>query len=72
MSMYLILNFVLVFASKTFDGVSFVVKAVLKKSSTGVAKINRNTAVTSKAHVPTSVCFNNLITGLTWRPKFFM
>lgn len=39
------------------------------KSSAGVAKINNMTAETSNAPVPTSVCFSNLMTGLTWRQK---
>ena len=59
------LNFVLIFEVGTFDRVSSVAKLVLRKSSTGVAKINSVTAVTSNTPVPTSVCFSNLMTGLT-------
>lgn len=62
---YLILNFVLIFEVGMFDRVSFVEKPVRRKSSTGVAKMNRVTAVTSNTPVPTSVCFSNLMTGLT-------
>lgn len=44
---------------------SFVVKVLRKKSSTGVANMNNETAATSKAPVPTSVCFSILMTGFT-------
>lgn len=40
------------------------------KSSTGVAKVNKIAAATSKAPVPTSVCFSNLMTGLTYMHMF--
>lgn len=32
--------------------------------------MNKKTAITSKAPVPTSVCFSILMTGLTWMHKF--
>lgn len=62
---YLILNFVLFLEVEIFDVFSFVVKLFWKKSSTGVAKMNKKTAVTSNAPVPTNVCFSSLMTGLT-------
>lgn len=63
--LYLILNFELLFGDVTSGRFSFVEKVVWKKSCTGVAKTKRNTAVTSSAPVPTSVCFSILMTGLT-------
>lgn len=45
---------------------SFWTKVFWMKSSTGVAKINSETAATSRAPVPTRVCFSNLMTGLTF------
>jgi len=38
-----------------------------RKSSTGAAKAKSDTAPTSSAPVPTSVCFSRLITGFTCR-----
>lgn len=61
---YLMLNFVLTLGA--WDLTSSVVKVVRKKFSTGVAKINSITPVTSNAPVPTRVCFSSLTTGLTW------
>lgn len=58
--MYLIVG--LIFVVATF---SLFAKVFRMKSSTGVAKMINETAVTSNTPVPTSVCFNNLITGLT-------
>lgn len=48
------------------DLFSSVAKGVRRKFSTGEAKINSITPVTSNAPVPTRVCFSSLTTGLTW------
>ena len=63
--LYLKLNFVLIFEAGMSDGFCLVPKVVWRKSSTGLAKVKSNAAVTSNAPVPTSVCFRNLMTGLT-------
>lgn len=59
--MYLKLNFLSSFVASTFDWL----KGAFRKFSTGVANINRETAVTRMAPVPTNVCFSSLTTGLT-------
>lgn len=67
---YLMLNFEFIFeAGTTADGLSFSANVLLKKSSTGVAKMNNIADDTSNTPVPTNVCFSNLTTGLTWRNK---
>jgi len=67
---YLRLSFVLTLG--TLDLISSVVKVVRRKFSTGVAKINSITPVTSNAPVPTRVCFSNLTTGLTWKDEIYV
>jgi len=62
---YLILDFGLTFIVGAAEMMSFVVKGLRRKFSTGVAKMNSKTPDTSNAPVPTSVCFNILITGFT-------
>ena len=67
---YLILYFVSIFETETSVEFSFAESVFWIKSSTGVANINKNTAATSNTPVPTSVCFSNWITGLTYMQKF--
>lgn len=61
---YLRASFVL-FVEVELNEFSFVVKVSRIKSSTGVANMNNVTAATSKAPVPTSVCFSIFMTGFT-------
>lgn len=58
-------SFVL-FCEVELNEFSFVGKVPWMKSCTGVAKMNNETAATSKAPVPTSVCFSILMTGFTY------
>lgn len=60
MLMYLIFTPIFVAAM-----VSLFAKVFWMKSSTGVAKMINETAVTSNTPVLTSVCFSNLMTGFT-------
>jgi hypothetical protein len=69
---YLRLNFVLTLGTWAVDLFSSVVKVERTKFSTGVAKINSITPVTSNAPVPTRVCFSSLTTGLTWRHGIYV
>lgn len=70
MLVYLILNLVASFEADMLDVLPFVAKVFWMKSSTGVAKVNKMTAATSKTPVPTSVCFSNWMTGLTYTHDF--
>ena len=71
-SPYLRLYFVLTLGACAVDLFSCVVKLVWKKFSTGVAKINSKTPVTSNAPVPTRICLSRLITGLTWKHGIYV
>lgn len=59
------LRLVLTFESGGFELVSFDSNIECTKFSTGEANMKSDTAVTSKAPVPTNVCFSSLITGFT-------
>lgn len=70
---YLKLYFLLMFESGLTldDKICFEENVVCRKSSTGVANMNNNTAETRTIPVPTSVCLSMLITGLTCSFFFF-
>lgn len=67
---YLMPSLFVLFIEVELNEFSFVVKVSRIKSSTGVANMNNETAATSRAPVPTSVCFSIFMTGFTYINKF--